>query len=306
MTAILADCINKKFGDLQAVKNVSLKVDKGTVFGFLGPNGAGKTTTMRVLTGILRPDSGTVHINGLDIVKDPISAKKNFGVIPENSSVYGDLTAEENILLTGKFYGISGREGKERAEELLDTMGLLDRRDSPVKKFSKGMKQRISIASAIVHNPEILFLDEPTEGLDIQSKKMIYKTINDIRKDGRTVFITTHNIEEANNLCGVVGIINKGSIVSVDRPEVLKSTSDTTRSVEVSFNEEAEKGWFESDLVSRIDSYGDKLRLYTGDTDSVIKDITKVAAERKLTISSLNTSGPSLEETFLKLTGGSL
>lgn len=306
MTAILADCINKKFGDLQAVKNVSLKVDKGTVFGFLGPNGAGKTTTMRVLTGILRPDSGTVHINGLDIVKDPISAKKNFGVIPENSSVYGDLTAEENILLTGKFYGISGREGKERAEELLDTMGLLDRRDSPVKKFSKGMKQRISIASAIVHNPEILFLDEPTEGLDIQSKKMIYKTINDIRKDGRTVFITTHNIEEANNLCGVVGIINKGSIVSVDRPEVLKSTSDTTRSVEVSFNEEAEKGWFESDLVSRIDSYGDKLRFYTGDTDSVIKDITKVAAERKLTISSLNTSGPSLEETFLKLTGGSL
>jgi ABC-2 type transport system ATP-binding protein len=303
MAAIRAERVCKHFGDVRAVDEVSLEVDCGTVFGFLGPNGAGKTTTMRMLTGVLKPDSGSVHINGIDIAADPIQAKQHIGVIPENSSVYGDLSARENILLTGKFYGISRNECRVRADELLRTMGLADRGDDPVRRFSKGMKQRVSIACAIVHNPGILFLDEPTEGLDVQSKKMIYETIGEIKKDGRTVFLTTHNIEEANTICGVVGIINRGKMVTVDKPEILKSTTDTTRSVEVSFSETVDAAWFASDSVVKITEYGDKLRLFTPDADSVIKELTEVARLRDLTITSLSTSGPSLEETFLKLTG---
>jgi len=304
MAAILAERICKHFGGVRAVDEVSLNVDRGTVFGFLGPNGAGKTTTMRILTGVLKPDSGSVHINGIDIAADPVQAKQHIGVIPENSSVYGDLSARENILLTGKFYGIPRRECRTRADELLSTMGLADRADDPVRRFSKGMKQRVSIACAIVHNPGILFLDEPTEGLDVQSKKMIYETIGEIKKDGRTVFLTTHNIEEANTICGIVGIINRGKMVTVDKPEVLKSTTDTTRSVEVSFSETVDAKWFASDSVVKIAEYGDKLRFFTADADSVIKELTEVARCRDLTITSLSTSGPSLEETFLKLTGG--
>ena len=216
---VMADAIVKRFGNIIAVNRISFGVKKGEMFGFLGPNGAGKTTTIRMLTGLLTPDSGDVLIDGVDIKTDPINAKMRMGVIPETGKIYTDLTAKQNIILAGKFYGMPKRELIKKADSLLEQFGLYERRNDLVGSFSKGMKQRVNIATAIVHDPAILFLDEPTSGLDVQSQKLIKKIIKRMNEKGTTVFLTTHNIEEANLLCERVAIINRGKIVVIDRPD---------------------------------------------------------------------------------------
>ena len=210
--------------------HISFEVYKGEIFGFLGPNGAGKTTTIRMLTGILTPNSGDISIDGFDITRDPIKVKTKLGVIPEMGNIYVDLTAKQNIILAGKYYGIPRKELRKKADSLLDQFGLFERKNALVKTFSQGMKQRVNIASAIVHNPEILFLDEPTPGLDVQSQRLIRNIINQMNQKGTTIFLTTHNIEEANQLCGRVAIINKGEIVVIGRPERLRRTFEERKS----------------------------------------------------------------------------
>ncbi len=304
MLAIKAEKLQKKFGEAVAVDNVSFDVEEDEVFGFLGPNGAGKTTTIRLITGILTPDSGEVTIKGINMKNNPIGAKMMMGVIPETGNVYVDLTAEQNLFLAGRFYGLSKNMIEKKSEEILSNLGLYERRNDAVKTYSKGMKQRVSIACAIIHDPRILFLDEPTEGLDVQSRRLIIETIHNMNKNGSTIFLTTHNIEEANKLCQRVCIINKGKIVALDRPEKLKNTFDKTQSVEVSFNQKVKKDLFESSFISKIDMHGDKWVLYTNDPDRVVKDIVSLAEKKGLKIVSLSTSGPSLEEAFVRLTGG--
>ncbi|MFW6121547.1 MAG: ABC transporter ATP-binding protein, partial [Petrotogales bacterium] len=218
MVAIKAKNLQKKFGNVVAVNNVSFEVEGGEIFGFLGPNGAGKTTTIRLLTGIITPDAGYVAVEGINMRNNPIEAKMMMGVIPETGNVYIDLTAQQNIFLAGRYYGLAKNTLEEKSEELLSTLGLYERRNDYVRTFSKGMKQRVSIACAIIHNPNILFLDEPTEGLDVQSRRLVIETINNMNEKGCTIFLTTHNIEEANKLCERVCIIHKGKIVAIDRP----------------------------------------------------------------------------------------
>jgi ABC-2 type transport system ATP-binding protein len=304
MSIIQADQLKKSFGTITAVDDVSLAVREGEIFGFLGPNGAGKTTTIRLLTGVLTPDAGTVLINGNDIHRHPLEAKMQMGVIPENSTVYGDLTAEQNLHLVGKLYGLSHSVREERTREILARLGLWERRGDLVRMFSKGMKQRISIACAIIHDPRVLFLDEPTAGLDVQSRRLVIDTIHRMNEGGSTVFLTTHNIEEANTLCETVCIINKGRIIATGSPERLKKTFDTTQSVEVSFDRRVGREIFGVDVISKVEPCGDKWRLYTGNPDSVVKFIGAVAERDHLTITSIATSGPSLEEAFVRLTGG--
>ena len=234
--ALVAENVTKTFGKIAAVADVSFEVGKGEIFGFLGPNGAGKTTTMRMLTGIMSPDKGRVLVGGIDMEKNPIRAKMGTGVIPEVGNVYADLTAKQNLALTGRYYGLSKDVIGKRTEELLIKVGLSERSDDLVKTFSKGMKQRISIACAIIHNPGILFLDEPMEGLDVQSKRLIVDTIHEMNRNGSTIFLTTHNIEDASKLCQRVTIINKGRIIAIDRPEKLKTMFDKNQSIEVAFN----------------------------------------------------------------------
>ena len=229
--------LTKRFNGLTAVDNISFTVERKEVFGFLGPNGAGKTTTIRMLTGILTPDCGSISIDKVDIIKDPVRAKMKLGVIPEMGNIYGDLSARENIILAGRYYGYPSAELIKKTDYLLELFELADRKINPVRTFSKGMKQRVNIASAIVHDPEILFLDEPTSGLDVKSQRLIKDIIVDINKKGTTVFLTTHNIEEANKLCDRVAIIDKGKIAAIDRPEVLRSTFESTLAVEVAFEE---------------------------------------------------------------------
>ena len=295
--------LTKRFSDITAVNRVSFSVGEGEIFGFLGPNGAGKTTTIRMLTGLLTPDSGNILIKGIDVRKNPIEAKMKMGVIPETGNIYADLTAKQNIILAGRFYGISKRELEKRSDELLGQFELYDRRDDLVRTFSKGMKQRVNIVSALVHNPEILFLDEPTSGLDVQSQRRIREIIREMNQKGATVFLTTHNIEEANLLCERIGIINKGEIVIIDRPEKLRRTFEETQSVEISFDKTIEVGWMErNSLTSRVERHGDKWKLYTDNPDALVKYLVGLAQKQDWTIVSIETCRASLEDAFVKLT----
>jgi ABC-2 type transport system ATP-binding protein len=302
MNAIETEHLLKRFGTVTAVNDVSITVREGEIFGFLGPNGAGKTTTMRLLTGVLTPDSGTVRINGIDIHRHPLDAKMQMGVIPENSTVYGDMSAEQNLHLSGQMYGMSRALRDKRVDEILSRMGLSDKRRLPVRTFSKGMKQRVSIGCAIIHRPRILLLDEPTSGLDVQSRRLVIETIRHMNEEGSTIFLTTHNIEEANTLCQTVSIINKGKIVAQDSPERLKKMFDTTQSVEVSFDRAVTRDLFADEGILRVEPCGDKWRLYTDNPDRVLKYLVGRAGQESIGITSLTTSGPSLEEAFVQIT----
>ena len=303
MNAIEVEHLVKRFGSVTAVDDVSLTVREGETFGFLGPNGAGKTTTIRLLTGVLTPDAGTVRIHGIDIHRHPLEAKMQMGVIPESSTVYGDLSAEQNLHLSGKMYGMNRALRDERVDEILSRMGLYEKRHNPVRTFSKGMKQRVSIACAIIHRPRVLVLDEPTSGLDVQSRRLVLDTIHRMNEQGSTIFLTTHNIEEANTLCQTVCIINKGKIVAQDSPERLKKMFDTTQSVEVSFDRTVTRDLFTAEGIIRAEPCGDKWRLYTDNPDRILKYLVLRAERESLGITSLTTSGPSLEEAFVQITG---
>ncbi len=295
--------LTKTFGNITAVNHVSFAVRKREFFGFLGPNGAGKTTTIRMLIGLLTPDSGVVLIDGIDIRKNPIKAKMKMGVIPEMGNIYVDLTAKQNIILSGRFYGFPKKLLEKKADELLAQFGLYERKNDLVKNFSRGMKQRVNIASAIIHDPEILFLDEPTSGLDVQSQRLIKTIVNQMNEKGTTIFLTTHNIEEANQLCTRIAIIHKGEIAVIDSPEKLRSTFDTTQSVEMSFDKTFDdKLVEENDLVNRVEKMGDRWKLYTNNPDRLVKHLTKYAEEHGLTIISLEICRPSLEDAFVKFT----
>lgn len=297
--------LTKRFGRLTAVNRISFGVERGEMFGFLGPNGAGKTTTIRMMTGLLLPDSGDVFIEGIEIIKKPIAAKMKMGIIPETGNVYLDLTAKRNIILAGSFYGIPGRELKERTDRLLNDFGLWERRDDPVRYLSKGMKQRVNIASALVHDPDILFLDEPTAGLDVRSRKLIRTVITRMNRKGTTVFLTTHDLEEANLLCERVGIINKGEMVAIDRPERLKERFEAIRSVEISFDRSVDDGVIgRNSPVSRVEKLGDKWKLYTDNPDRLVKHLTGFAEENNLTIVTMEICRASLEDAFVKFTEG--
>lgn len=303
MNSVEAGHLVRQFGTVTAVNDVSLAVREGEIFGFLGPNGAGKTTTIRLLTGVLTPDKGTVHINGIDIHRHPLEAKMQMGVIPESSTVYGDLSPVQNLHLSGKMYGMGRAHREERIDELLSRLGFSEKRDVPVRTFSKGMKQRVSIACAIIHRPRVLFLDEPTSGLDVQSRRLVIDTIRAMNEQGSTIFLTTHNIEEANTLCRRVCIINRGQIVAQDSPERLRKMFATTQSVEVSFDRAVTRDLFAAEGILRAEPCGDKWRLYTDNPDRVLKYIVGRAGQESLGITSLSTSGPSLEEAFVQLTG---
>lgn len=302
-TIIEVKGLTKNFDGLIAVNNLNFSVYKSEIFGFLGPNGAGKTTTIRMLTGLLTPNSGEMFIDGINVRRNPIKAKMKMGVIPEIGNIYADLTPRQNIILAGRFYGLSRRELEKKANSLLEQFGLKDRKDNPVRTLSKGMKQRVNIASAIVHNPKILFLDEPTSGLDVQSQRLIRNIIKQMNKEGTTIFLTTHNIEEANLLCERVAIINKGKIVVIDKPEVLRSTFEKTRSVEISFDKSIDSTLIERNkLVNRIEILGDKWKLYTDNPDKLVKYLTKFAKNQGLIIVSMEICRASLEDAFVEFT----
>ena len=236
MLAIEVKHLSKRFDEFQALSDVSFSVEDGETFGFLGPNGAGKTTTIRILTGISAPTAGTATIFGRDIVRETIAARKLMGIVSETSNIYDDLTAWRNLMFSAELYGIGRSVRERRGQELLELFGLWPRKDDKARGFSKGMKRRLTLAMGLINEPKLLFLDEPTSGLDVQSNLIIRDIIRDLNSKQVTVFLTTHNIEEANLICDRVAIINKGRIAAIDSPERLKGTIQSVQSVEVAFD----------------------------------------------------------------------
>ncbi|MBI4666214.1 MAG: ABC transporter ATP-binding protein [Nitrospinae bacterium] len=213
--------LTKKYGSFQALKGISLEVREGELFAFLGPNGSGKTTTINILTGLCAPSSGRVWLNGHDIASDTLNAKRQNGVVNQAINLDGELTVRENLLIHGMLFGMPRKQISARTEELLDYAEMADRADDPVKDLSGGFKRRLMIMRALMHKPRILFLDEPTVGLDPSIRRKIWSLIRKIQQGGTTIFLTTHYIEEAEFLAERVAFLNEGEIMAVDAPQAL-------------------------------------------------------------------------------------
>jgi ABC-2 type transport system ATP-binding protein len=219
---ILTEKLTKRYGDVRAVEDLDLKVYSGEIFGFLGPNGAGKTTTIRVLTTLTKPTSGHAWVSGFDVVKEPDKVKKVIGVVQQHVSLDRDLTVRENMEFRARLHHLGSSERKRRIDELLDYVGLTEQADRIVETLSGGMKKRAMIVSSLLHQPKVLFLDEPTVGLDAQTRRRLWELIRRLHLDGTTIFLTTHYIEEAEALCQRVGIIHQGHLIDLGKPIELR------------------------------------------------------------------------------------
>ncbi len=311
--AIEVESLTKIYGQGQrkvepvlAVDHINFEVHQGEVFGFLGPNGAGKTTTQRMLTTLLEPSEGRIVTFGHDLARQAYPVKRQMGLVPEESNVYTELTAWENLMFTAKLYRVPRSERTVRAQELLETFGLWEKRDVKAENFSKGMRRRLSIAMAIIHKPALLFLDEPTPGLDAQSGRAIRDLIRQLNAEGTTIFLTTHQIEEANQLCDRVAIINHGQIAAIDTPERLKQAFQRVQSVEVALEPDGQTHGQALETLPGVTTsvkMGDKWRLFTEDPSALLPLVIDYARLHDLRVVSLNTLGPSLEDVFLEITG---
>ncbi|GAB6908567.1 ABC transporter related protein [Desulfosarcina cetonica] len=219
--SIIVEDLAKSFEGVEAVAGVTFTVRKGELFGFLGPNGAGKTTTINMLTGLARPDAGTIRIGGIDCTANPKAAQHLVGVVPDESNLYQELTGFDNLCFCAALYGMGKTERRARARKLLDNFGLARAADRRFGGYSKGMKRKLTIAAGIIHRPAILFLDEPTTGIDVASARQVRQLIADLHREGTTIFLTTHYIEEAERLCGRIAFIVSGRIVRIDTVERL-------------------------------------------------------------------------------------
>ena len=298
--------LTRRYGDVLAVDRVSLAVRRGEVFGFLGPNGAGKTTTVRMLTGVIEPTAGTAVVDGHDVVAESVASRRRLGIVPEQANVYVDLTVWQNLMLMAELHAVPRKRRRERGAKLLGLFGLADRRRQKGQALSKGLRQRLMLCMAMVSDPVILFLDEPTTGLDVASARLIRELIaRENRERGTTVFLTTHNIQEADEACSRIAIINNGRIAAIDTPDALRESVEASRSVEVTF---AEGGLDMPDFsgveaVEEVKRLARGVRLYTRRPGRVAQEVACLARDRGLLIETLVTREPSLEDVFLHITG---
>jgi ABC-2 type transport system ATP-binding protein len=304
-TAIRADALTRVFGDRLAVDAVSFDVASGEIFGFLGPNGAGKSTTARMLTGFIPPTSGRAYVNGINVAQRPSAARRHIGVVPEEANAYADLSVWDNIMLMAELHGVDYATRDTRGRELLDRFELIARAGQRGRELSKGLRQRLMLCMALVSVPDVLFLDEPTSGLDVASTHLIRDIVVELnRQNGTTVFLTTHNMEEAEQLCHRVAIIDQGRLAAIDTPAALRDRVQARRSVEVRFNKATPA---RSSLVPElagleVSVLADGFRAYTSDPGSLAQLIAARATEQRLRIEAIATRAPTLEEVFLTIT----
>jgi ABC-2 type transport system ATP-binding protein len=231
--AIIMERVVKRFEDVVALDGVSFKVANGELFGLLGPNGAGKTTTVNILCGLLKPTSGSAFVGGCDVQKESAKVKELIGVCPQETAIYPYLTGAENVELFGNLYALDKNTLKARCDMLLGKMGLTQDAKRRVEKYSGGMKRRLSLILALIHDPQIIFLDEPTVGMDPQSRRAVWDFMGELKKEGKTIFLTTHYMEEAEALCDRVGIIDHGRLIALDSPKELISKNEVENLEEV-------------------------------------------------------------------------
>ncbi|KPJ63357.1 MAG: hypothetical protein AMS15_00690 [Planctomycetes bacterium DG_23] len=315
--AIVVSGLTKHYGEVVAVDEVSFKVPQGEIFALLGPNGAGKTTTIRMLVGLSCPTAGDAQVAGFGIGADLVRLKETVGVVPETSNLYEELTLLQNLIFMAELYGVPRGERRGRAERLLAEFGLLDMRETIFRNLSRGFKRRLTIAAALIHSPQVLFLDEPTLGLDVMAARNLREMIRELNRDGTTVFLTTHNIPEAEALANRVGIIVKGRLIALESPEALRLKAQAATIIELNLERLPEpviEDFSALPFVSQAYKEGDsRLRVVLEEVTSPareapagpagIYEVIQLAQSKGLRIRSLSTIRPTLEDAFVQLTG---
>jgi ABC-2 type transport system ATP-binding protein len=306
MTAIAAEGLAKRFGEVQAVAGVSFEVIQGELFGFLGPNGAGKTTTINMLTGLARPDSGTIRIAGIDCTRHPKAAQHLIGIVPDESNLYPEMTGFENLCFCAALYGIQKTEREVRARELLESFDLPKAADRKFAGYSKGMKRKLTIAAGIIHHPPILFLDEPTTGIDVASARQIRQLIAGLNRSGTTIFLTTHYIEEAERLCERIAFIVQGTIVRIDTVanliQPVKEKHVMLLAVSNSDPETHKK--LTSEFPSLVFQPSSDGQVHVQSDDPIrVGPLVRFLEDQGIEVSEARRIHPSLEEVFVRITG---
>ncbi|HCK65328.1 MAG TPA: export ABC transporter ATP-binding protein [Anaerolineae bacterium] len=301
----------KNYGDFQAVKGVSFNIQEGEIFSLLGPNGAGKTTTISMLSTLYEPTSGDAIIAGHSVKKNPMGVRNAIGVVPQDLALYEDLTAKENLIFWGQMYNLSGKSLSSRVDEVLEQIGLTDKAKNKVKTFSGGMKRRVNIGVGLLHKPQLLFMDEPTVGIDPQSRRAILDTVKDLNKQGMTVLYTTHYMEEAEELSNRVGIIDHGELIAIGtQKELTKQVGETeTLILHVGENEDPSAlipSLKEIKNVLDANVIGNEISVVTPSAKDVLASVVTKANERGIKIYSIDIREPNLEAVFLHLTGRAL
>lgn len=302
--SIITDNLTKIYDGLVAVDSLNLKIRTGEIFGFLGPNGAGKSTTIKMLTTLLPPTEGTAEVLGYDVINESGEVRNLTGVVPQEPSLYNDLTGLENLKLIGDLYNMTGERIDKRAEEMLKLVNLWDRRDNLVSEFSGGMKQRLSLAASLLHEPEIVFMDEPTAGLDPQTRVSLRNLTKELNEEGMTIVYCTHDMEEAEKICDRVGIINRGVIEAVDSPEGLKERVEKEERVEIvpeTINEELMESLNDLKYVKKVKKDEETLKIKLTEEKHLHKLIEEISSFTDIV--ELEKVKPSLEDVFVKLTG---
>jgi ABC-2 type transport system ATP-binding protein len=304
--AIDIEELTKRFGDVLAVNSISFQVMEGELFGFLGPNGAGKTTTINLLTGLARPDGGRISIGGLDCTGNPKAAQHLMGIVPDESNLYPELTGYDNLFFCAALYGMPKSERAQRAQELLDKFDLSAAGARKFAAYSKGMKRKLTIAAGIIHNPRILFLDEPTTGIDVASARQIRQLIADLHEHGTTIFLTTHYIEEAERLCERIAFIMNGSIVRIDRLQDLLQPEQAVNTMLLTLVNEMPS--LQDELVSafpqlEIEALSPTQLQVQSAGQIHLFPLIKYIEERGVEVAEARRKRTSLEDVFVRVTG---
>jgi ABC-2 type transport system ATP-binding protein len=309
-TAIEIQNLSKRFGDFQAVRGISLTVQAGEIMSLLGPNGAGKSTTISMLSGLLELTEGDALVMGHSIRRAPEAAKACLGVVPQDIALYPDLSARENLLFWGKMYGLRGAALKRRVDEILDVIGLADRQKDRVDKFSGGMKRRMNIGVALLHKPQVVIMDEPTVGIDPQSRRHILDNVKELNRQGMTVLYTTHYMEEAQELSHHIAIMDQGKLIAQgSHDELIRIVGEQTR-IDLALNVEAERVvtlWQAVEGVSRVSpGEGGLITVLVDDSNRVLPHLFEAANAVRARITAVDIQEPNLETVFLHLTGRAL
>lgn len=303
--------IKKSFDQKEVVKNVSFLVDKGEAFGLLGPNGAGKSTLISMICGLVKYDQGDIWIDGLSVKKRPLEIKKKIGIVPQEIALYPTISARENLLFWGKMYGLTRAETKRKAEEVLSFVGLSERAKDKIETFSGGMKRRINIGAALMHEPELLIMDEPTVGIDPQSRNHILETIKDLNKSGVTIIYTSHYMAEVEYLCDRIGIIDQGEVKALGTQRDLCNRLANGTVIEMkltNLNEEFLQYIKQIHGVERVMMKPDThaIDICINETENPLPEIITLAVNANIKIETMERKEPNLESLFLQLTGRSL
>jgi len=302
----------RKGVEVKALEGISFEVARGEFFGLLGPNGAGKTTTIGILTTRVMPTGGEARIGGVDVARDPVAVKRQIGVVPQVNNLDRSLTAREILLFHAEYFGVPRHERETHAQQLLERFELAERGNEKIVGFSGGMVQRLKVARALMHDPKILFLDEPTTGLDPQSRHALWDLLNELNAKGQTIFLTTHYMEEADQLCRRIAIIDHGKLLALDSPAQLKQSVPGGYLIELQVrSSDGEAASFAAALPSlpgvvEVKPDHDRIRIYADKAEGLLANAMRLASDQGVMVTDAHVAEPSLENLFLHLTGRSL